>query len=159
MNEPASAALREARAEDCDTLVEMMAAFYAESSYPLNRRRARGAFRQLLQHPALGRVWILEESGAEAGYVVLVIVYSMEYGGLSAVIDDFYIRPAYRGRGAGSRALESVKLMAAGLGVRAIRLEVGRDNTPALAVYRKAGFVDTDRRLLTLHMSDPTHVE
>jgi hypothetical protein len=33
------------------------------------------------------------------------------------------------------------------------------DNTPALAVYRNAGFADTDRRLLTLQMSDPTHVE
>jgi hypothetical protein len=44
MREQASAALREARMEDCDTLADMMAEFYAESSYLLNRVRARSAF-------------------------------------------------------------------------------------------------------------------
>jgi ribosomal protein S18 acetylase RimI-like enzyme len=51
-----------------------------------------------------------------------------------------------------------VRRFATELGVRALHLEVGRDNVPAQELYRRVGFVDTDRRLLTLKLADPTHV-
>jgi hypothetical protein len=35
---------------------------------------------------------------------------------------------------------------------------VARDNAPAQAVYRRAGFAGNDRQLLTLRLADPTHV-
>jgi hypothetical protein len=41
-------------------------------------------------------------------------------------------------------------------GIRAIHVETGRDNTPALAVYRRAGFW-TDQVHLTLGLAEPTH--
>jgi GNAT superfamily N-acetyltransferase len=151
--------LREAGIADSAVLVEMMAEFYAEASYPLNRRRAHAAFDELLQNPAYGRVWILHESGRDVGYVVLTLAYSMEYGGLSAFIDDFYVRATERGRGLGQEALAEVRRVAAEMGVRAIHLEVGRENDAAQAVYRKTGFVGNDRQLLTLQLSDPTHIE
>jgi diamine N-acetyltransferase len=153
-----TARLRDARTEDCEQLVELMAEFYAESDYPLNRQRAATAFRQLLERPALGRAWFVTESGSAVGYIVLTIGFSMEYGGLSAFIDDFYIRPTHRGRGLGHRTLKAVKHWAVEQGIRALHLEVGRDNGAGQAVYRKAGFTDNDRQLLTVQLADPTHV-
>jgi GNAT superfamily N-acetyltransferase len=151
--------LREAAPADADLLVEMMAEFYAEASYPLNRRRARAAFDELLRNPALGRIWILREHDVDAGYLVLTLAYSMEYGGLSAFIDDFYVRSDHRGRGLGQVTLALVRDFALALGVRALHLEVGPDNHAAQAVYRKAGFAANDRQLLTLQLESPVHLE
>ena len=39
------------------------------------------------------------------------------------------------------------------VGVRALHLEVERDNTNARALYRKVGFVDHDRYLMTKRIS------
>jgi hypothetical protein len=36
-------------------------------------------------------------------------------------------------------------------------VETGRDNPAALAVYRHAGFVDSDHAHLTLGLAEPTH--
>lgn len=149
--------LREALPGELDLLVTLMSGFYAEAGYPLDARRARSAFEELLRNPAYGRTFLVALNGEDAGYIVLTLTYSMEYGGLAAFIDDFYLRPAFRGRGVGSAVLAAVRDHAVGLGVRAIHLEVGRDNAPAQAVYRKAGFADNDRQLLTLRLAAATH--
>jgi len=53
--------------------------------------------------------------------------------------------------------MEEVRNYCAIHGVRAIHVETGRDNASALAVYRRAGFVDTDHVQLTLGLAEPTH--
>jgi hypothetical protein len=52
--------LRQATSEDCDLLADLMTEFYAESQYPLNRRRAEPAFSEPLSDPRLGLVWLIE---------------------------------------------------------------------------------------------------
>lgn len=135
-----------------------MAEFYAESDYPLNRDRAAQAFSALLADERLGHVWLIGADSQDVGYIVLTLGYSMEYGGLDGFVDDLFIRAPFRGAGLGTAALDEVREFAASLGVRALHLEVARDNAAAQAVYRRAGFVDTDRQLLTLRLAEPTHV-
>lgn len=77
--------------------------------------------------------------------------------GLIAFLDDLFIRPAFRRAGFGTEALKAVRAFCANLEARAIYLEVGRDNTPAQAVYRQMGFVNVDRQLMALQLADPTH--
>ncbi|HYP53210.1 MAG TPA: GNAT family N-acetyltransferase, partial [Pyrinomonadaceae bacterium] len=62
---------------------------------------------------------------------------------------EFYLREEARGRGAGRRALEFVEGECRALGVRALHLEVERVNTNAQNLYRRCGFKDHDRYLLT----------
>ena len=156
--------MRPAASADIETLVDLMGEFYAESGYVLDREHAAQAFAALLAEPRLGRVWLVEahapDAGvAAAGYVVLTFAFGMEYGGLMAAIDDLYIRPAYRNRGLGGAALIEVRERCAKLGVRAIGVEVDAGNDAARAVYRRTGFVATDRLLMTLRLADPTYVE
>lgn len=54
-------------------------------------------------------------------------------------------------------AMQEVRSYCAHLGIRAMQVETGRDNAPALAVYRRASFVDTDHVHLTLGLPEPTH--
>ena len=151
--------MREAVVGDVRTLVELMAEFYAESSYVLERARAAAAFTVLLSDPRLGRVWLIEQAAAEVGYVVVTFVYGMAYGGLMAFVDDFFVRPAYRNVGLGTAALAAARDACAIHGVRAMAVEVAGDNESALAVYRRTGFAMTDRKLMVLALAAPTHAQ
>lgn len=151
--------MRKASPADTPSLVELMAEFYAEAGFLLNRPHATAAFTALLADDRLGQVWLLETArGEPAGYLVLTWCYSMEYGGLKAVLDDFFVRPAYRNAGLGTAALTEARAFCEGQKIRAVTVEVDSANDPAWMVYRRIGFVPTpDRQLLTLALAPPTH--
>jgi len=150
--------MRPAKTDDLPELLDLMADFYAESDYVLDRPRAARAFTALLADPGLGRVWLIEQGSEAVGHVVVTFVFAMEYGGLTAVVDDFYVRPAFRGAGLGTSVLAEVRRACAELGMRAMRVEVGRDNAVAQAVYRHVGFEAVDHQLMALPLAGPTHV-
>ena len=56
------------------------------------------------------------------------------------------IAPARRGRGFAGPLLDLHLRRLAGLGARAVFLEVGENNAPARALYRRAGFHEVGRR-------------
>src|SRR6266478_3265204 len=128
--------MRKASLADVELLVTMMAEFYSDSPYALNTRRATEAFRSLLADERLGHVWFIQSDSKDVGYVVLTFCYTMTYGGLSAIVDDFFIRQEFRGFGLGKAAMAEVRSFCAVRGIRAIHVETGRDNAPALTVYR-----------------------
>ena len=142
---------------DVARLVELMVEFYAETGHPCDPARAAIAFDELVRDPLLGRVWLLDQDGAAVGYAVLTLGYSLEYGGRDAFVDDLFVQVPYRARGLGKAAIVEAKRTCLELGVRALHLEVGRDNHVAREIYRKAGFLDHDRLLLTLPLADPLH--
>ena len=139
-------------------LVDLMEEFYKESDYMLNRERAAAAFHALLSDQRLGEVWLIETDTETVGYVVITLGFGMEYGGMNATLDDMFIKPAYRGKGLGKAALTKVRDACRKAGVRAMHVEVGPDNAPALAVYRAIGFeCMDDRQLYYLQLTEPTH--
>jgi ribosomal protein S18 acetylase RimI-like enzyme len=150
--------MRKASPDDVQQLVELMTEFYTEAGYPLNRQRAGGAFATLLADERLGSVWLIEADAQIVGYLVLTICFSMENGGLIAVLDDFYIRAAFRGAGLGTKALAEMREFCLSHNLRAVSVEVARANASAQKAYRRTGFAETDRQLLTLRLADPTHV-
>jgi ribosomal protein S18 acetylase RimI-like enzyme len=149
--------VREAGVDDVKALVELMAEFYSESAYVLNQQRAETAFTTLVSDHRIGRVWLIEHDSTDVGYVVVTLVYGMEYGGLMAVIDDLYVRPANRNLGLGTSALAAVRDACSALGVRAISAQVGGDNDSAVTLYERSGFEITERRLMVLPLAEPTH--
>ena len=70
-----------------------------------------------------------------AGFIILTVRFSMEFGGLDAFIDDLFIRPAYRRQGFGRAALKALFKECRKRKVRAEHVEVSRDNVPAKALY------------------------
>jgi GNAT superfamily N-acetyltransferase len=131
--------------------------FYAEGGFTLARAAAERTFRTLLAAPDLGTVWLLESGREPAGFVVLTVSFSMEYGGLRGFVDDFFVSRPFRRRGLGVAALQAVKDECLRRGVRALLVETGPDNEAALAVYRRAGFRDTGHLLLALPLGPPVH--
>lgn len=143
---------RRAEPADTPTLVQLMREFYEESSFPLDEAWAARAFDRLMADPACGAVWLIEDGGAPAGHVVLSVRYTMEFGGLSAYIDDLFVRPVYRRQGAASIGLNALLAECRRRGCRAIHVEAGAGNDAANALYRRYGLVpvDDDRQTFRL---------
>jgi GNAT superfamily N-acetyltransferase len=135
-----------------------MQAFYAEADFPLPAGPAAGAFESILTDPRLGGVWLAVDDGAPIGHAVLTLCFSMEYGGLRGFVDDLYVRPSARGRGAGADLLAALRADAATRGVRALHVEVGPDNAIAQRLYARAGYADSGHVFLSLPLAAPVHV-
>lgn len=140
---------RLAAESDTVTLLDFMQAYYAFDGHGFDREKARGALTKLLRDPELGRVWLILDGEAAAGYVVIAFGYSLEWLGRDAFVDEFYLLPPYRGRGWGRKAMAFVEDAARSLNVTALHLEVVRQNVTALEVYRKLGFKDRESTFLS----------
>lgn len=130
--------------------------FYAEAEL-LKRTAAERTFTGLLAAPTLGQAWLLECDGQPAGYVVLTVSFSMEYGGLRGFVDDFFVAKPFRRQGLGALALQAVTEECARRSVSALLVETGPANVGALSVYRRAGFVDTEHVLLKVELGPALH--
>jgi len=150
--------VRLARATDVAALVALMQAFYAEADFPLPEAPATRAFEMLLADSRLGCVWLAEDSAEPVGHLVMTVCFSMEYGGLRGFIDDLFVRPAARGRGAGAALLAAAQADAERRGVRALHVEVGPENAIARRVYSRAGYVDSGHLFYSLPLASPVHV-
>lgn len=140
---------RAAELADADLVVGLMREYYAFDHLPFDGLGARKALRGLIADRSLGGVWVISVDDETAGYAVLTLGYSLEYLGRDAFVDEIYLREACRGRGVGRQALDFLEDVCRSLGVRALHLEVERANVSAREVYRKSGFVDHDRHLMT----------
>jgi ribosomal protein S18 acetylase RimI-like enzyme len=156
---PPPVAFRVAGVADAETLLGLMREFYALEHMAWDPERARAAMVGLLADPARGRVWIAEAPGPggerAAGYCVMTLGYSLEFHGPDALLDELYLREAYRGQGLGTSAIALVEAEARARGVPAVHLEVERVNTRAQAVYRRLGYRDHDRYLMTHWLDGP----
>jgi GNAT superfamily N-acetyltransferase len=127
----------------------MMRGLYAHDRLPWRPRPARAALAGLLRDRRRGRAWLIAAGGRPAGYLVVTLGWSLEYLGLDAFVDELYLEPSWRGRGVGSAAVRLAGAACRRLGVRALHLEVERRNRRARRFYRRAGFADHDRFLMT----------
>jgi GNAT superfamily N-acetyltransferase len=136
---------------DCDTILKFMREYqYYESDHvPLNEHLALAAVEKLMGDGSLGHLWLICEHGHAIGYVALTFGYSLECQGRDAFIDELYIQASHRGRGIGTQAIAFVTDVCRSIGVRALHLEVERKNTAAQIFYKRAGFEDDRRYLMT----------
>ncbi|MDD2987622.1 MAG: ribosomal protein S18-alanine N-acetyltransferase [Zoogloea sp.] len=84
--------------------------------------------------------WTLFEGGQRVGYAVLMMVLD------EAHILNISVSKARQGLGLGRRLLDHLGAVARAAGARQMFLEVRPSNTPALAMYGKAGFETIGRR-------------
>jgi len=143
--------IREALLSDEADLIPMMRALAQQEPevIPFNDSAVRVAFYQFLSLPDFGRIWLFYDGPALIGYIILAIGFSFEFRGHDAFIDELYIIPSHRRRGLGRQAMAFVEQEARKMGVNAIHLEVDRGNDSALELYRRTGYKDHDRFLMT----------
>jgi ribosomal protein S18 acetylase RimI-like enzyme len=143
-----SAALHLAKPEDLDRLLALVTAFHAEEGLQVSDASRRAGIEPLLSGIPHGAAYLIGPARAPVGYVIVTFGWSVEFGGLGADLDEIYLRPAVRGRGIASETLIKLPAALAEAGVKALHLEVDRDNETAKRLYTRAGFSLRERYML-----------
>ena len=87
-----------------------------------------------------GSVWVAESRGTLAGYLIVVLLMSVEHQGLMGEIDELFVLPEERGQGAGRRLLAAAEAYLAQRGCVRLQLQLATGNRRARAFYERLGF-------------------
>ncbi|HXD91169.1 MAG TPA: GNAT family N-acetyltransferase [Candidatus Binataceae bacterium] len=149
-------AIRPARLTDRAELLALIRAYYRFDHIRFNARTIAPALDKLLRSRSFGRVWIMCDGARPAGYVVLTFNFDLEFGGLEGLVTDLFVDARYRGRGLGRRALDIVDNYCRARGIGMVELQVEDENVEAQAFYRKLGFKQLSRIVMTREVSART---
>jgi len=120
------------------TLVERYWEFEAISGF--DRPRVEALLEDLLSMPERGAGWVAQNDGKLCGYLTAVYLLSVEYGGLMAEIDEFFVSPESRSDGVGSLLLATAERDMAARGLARLQLQLGVGNHRGRAFYQRHGF-------------------
>jgi GNAT superfamily N-acetyltransferase len=135
--------------DEVDRALAMMELLYANGDSPFDAARARRATEKLLTEPDFGGMWTIDADGTLAGYLAVVLGYSLEFGGRFGLLDELFVVETHRGSGLGAEALAFAGRECRARGWQALRLEVGQENHRAISLYRRSGFRMHDRFLMS----------
>jgi len=143
-----STALHLAKPDDLARLTALVAAFHAEEGISQTDEQRSAGLAPLLDGIPHGAAYLLGPARAPIGYVIVTFGWSVEFGGMDAFVDEIFIRSAVRGRGLAGEVLITLPKALADAGVKAVHLEVDRENESARRLYARSGFVARDRYML-----------
>ncbi len=134
---------------DFETLLVMMQEFYVHEEMLFDEAKVRRALDGILNNEAFGKVFLVRVGETVVGYAVLTFGYSLEFHGRDAFVDELFLHEKFRGQGIGKQVLEFLATVCVESSIRALHLEVDHKNIIAQQTYRKFGFTDHDRYLMT----------
>jgi ribosomal protein S18 acetylase RimI-like enzyme len=135
-------------APNIETIVSMMQEFYAIDGYPISIDVSKALFQEFISNENLGKAWLIFSDNEIVGYIILTFVFSFEYQGRIAFLDELYVTETARGKGIGSKAIEFVKTESHKLSLKLIYLEVEPHNENAQKLYLANGFESHNRQLM-----------
>ena len=115
---------------------------------PFDQAELLTNLRRLLAEPVYGLVFLAWDGEQAVGYLVICFDYSLEYRGKGAWIDELFVEASHRGQGIGTQLLDLAETIAREHQAQFLHLEVSHGN-PAVELYRRRGFVDHQRYLMT----------
>ncbi|MEE4187726.1 MAG: GNAT family N-acetyltransferase, partial [Roseobacter sp.] len=121
---------------------------HREAKISLADDARRAGLAPLLEGIPHGAAYLIGPARAPIGYLVITFGWSVEFGGLDGFIDEIYVRPGVRGRGIASETLQALPRALAGAGLKALHLEVARDDAQTQRLYQRAGFRARDHYML-----------
>jgi len=133
--------IRPASAADIAHLVDLVREYWTfEGIDGFHQARTRACLRFFFKKPALGCLWLAEQESTPVGYLLACYVFSLEHGGLTAEIDEFFLLPEHRGAGLGRRLLETAEKAFVGAGCTNVALQLSHANDPGRAFYTHFGY-------------------
>lgn len=137
--------IRRARPEDIDRLLPLVEQFYAHFGFAWDPVKKRRLLAEFLQRPEAGRLWVAQVEGRIVGYALVPFYFALEFDGPVALLDEFFMLPEMRGRGAGAKLLSEVMAALPGEGIQRLRLEVDEKHPAAAKLYERLGFIKDGR--------------
>jgi GNAT superfamily N-acetyltransferase len=135
------AEIRAATPADADALLPLLQAYWTfEGTAGFEATALQRRLSELLSDRTYGLAWVAEQEGRLIGYLLAAFVFSFEYGGRMAEVDEFFVDEASRGRGIGRRMLETARQALQQAGCAALQLQVADANRQAQNFYSSLGF-------------------
>ncbi|WP_445712418.1 GNAT family N-acetyltransferase [Flavobacterium sp.] len=131
-----------------DIITVMMKDFYAIDNYPIDVATSEKLFQEFIADSKLGKAWLIQDEKEILGYLILTFVFSFEYKGKIAFLDELYIKASHRGKGIGKKAIQFIKEQATIYNFKIIYLEVENHNENAQKLYLSNGFETHNRKIL-----------
>jgi ribosomal protein S18 acetylase RimI-like enzyme len=152
----ATASYRLLTPRDVAAYVALVRAFYREClpGVDMPPERVLATVRELEHNRTRGTVFVFERGESLVGYCILVNYWSNELGGNVLCVDELYVSPPHRGQGIGSDFLGLLAKVAPA-DTRGFQIEVRDGNRRALGFWRRLGFTEGKRRLLSRPITDP----
>ena len=135
--------------KDLLRFVELMREFYRGQGMVFDEEIATSGLKRTLLDSTLGSAYLVLLNEQVAGYFVLTFCFSLEFHGKFALLDEIYIREAFRKQKLGSSAVEFAEGVCKKMGIKALRLEAGHENQAAQSLYKGMGFKQDLRYLFT----------
>ena len=135
--------------KDLLRFVELMRELYQNQGMMFDEEIARSSLKKTLLDSTLGSAYLVLLDEQLAGYFVLTFCFSLEFHGKFALLDELYVREAYRRQKIGETIVAFCESICRKVGIRSLRLETAPDNEVAQNLYRKMGFTQDMRHLFT----------
>ena len=149
-----STAFKPIELQDIPAVIAMMEEFYAIDDYPIDPAVSRDLMLEFLENESLGKGWLILADGEVAGYVILTFVFSFEYKGRIAFLDELFLSPKARGKGLGKQTLDFIEEQAKLYSVKIIYLEIESHNSIAQKLYLSKNYTIHNRGLMRLIIND-----
>ena len=133
---------------DISTITQMMQDFYAIDNYPMDVEVAKTLFQEFISNEHLGKSWLMYSENEIVGYIILTFIFSFEYGGKIAFVDELFIKETARGKGIGKKAIQFIQREVPKLSLKLLYLEVEPHNENAQKLYLAHDFVIHNRQLM-----------
>jgi ribosomal protein S18 acetylase RimI-like enzyme len=143
--------------QDIAIITQMMEEFYAIDQYPIDSERTKDLFFEFITHENLGKSWLIQSKNEIVGYLILTFVFSFEYGGKIAFIDELYIKEMDRGKGIRKKALLFIQQEVLKLSLKLLYLEVEPHNENAQKLYLAHDFELHNRKLMKFKITNQTN--
>lgn len=126
--------------EDLPKLLPLVAAFHEHQGFGTSPEHQHDAVLPLLEGCPHGAIWLIGPRRAPVGYVVVSFGWSVEYGGMDAIVDELFVRSAVRKRGMGSDALNGLAKALKEGGIKALHLEADQGDETLKRFYQRCKF-------------------
>ena len=133
---------------DISIITQMMQDFYAIDNYPMDVEVAKTLFQEFITHEHLGKSWLIYSENEIVGYIILTFIFSFEYGGKIAFVDELFIKETARGKGFGKEAIQFIQSEVSKLSLKLLYLEVEPHNENAQKLYLAHDFELHNRKLM-----------
>jgi GNAT superfamily N-acetyltransferase len=134
--------IRRAHTQDVPQLLSLIRRYWDfEGLAGFAALRIEVLLEELLAGPAeRGVIWVAESERTLAGYLIAMLVSSLEHGGLMAEIDELFVLPEARARGIGSALLAAAEADLAQRGCVRLQLQLAAANARGRAFYERKGY-------------------
>ena len=133
---------------DIEVITQMMQDFYAIDNYPMDVEVAKNLFHEFISNENLGKSWLIYSENEIVGYIILTYIFSFEYGGKIAFVDELFIKETARGKGFGKEAIQFIQQEVPKLSLKLLYLEVEPHNENAQKLYLAHDFERHNRKLM-----------